>query len=137
MASKEPLLIICKETKIHKPKPKRINKKVNNFQYNRKNIYNNRHSKPRNSRMNNHEYKKGNNIKNYLYEEKRKKLSFNLDMISLEEIENDFKEFKSKSEDIEVQKELLNLIRRAEHESFRNDCERIKWPQNPFCRNIE
>ena len=63
MASKEPWLIICKETKIHKPKPKRINKKVNNFQYNRKNIYNNRHSKPRNSRMNNHEYKKGNNIK--------------------------------------------------------------------------
>ena len=63
------------------------------------------------------------------------------DLISFEEIENDFKDFKSKSEDIQVQKELIQLIRKAENESCRNECyenyKRIKRPQNPFCKNIE
>ena len=135
MASKEPLLIICAEPKIHKPKPKRIIKKSNIYQYNKKSNHYNRYSNPRTAKMNNHDQKK---MKNY---EKNEKLSFNLDLISLEEIENDFKEFKSKSEEIEVQKELINLMRRASDESYRNDnyknFQRIKRPQKPFCTNIE
>ena len=138
MASKEPLLIIYAEPKIHKPKPKRIIKKPNIsniYQYNKKSNHHNRYSNPRSSKMNNHDQKK---MKNYV---KNEKLSFNLDLISLEEIENDFKEFKSKSEEIEVQKELINLMRRASDESYRNDnyrnFQRIKRPQNPFCTNIK
>ena len=134
MASKEPLLIICAEPKIHKPKPKRINKKSNIYQYNKKSNHYNRYSNPRTSRMNNHEQKK---MKNY----DKNEHCFNLDLISLEEIENDFKEFKSKSEEIEVQRELINLMRRASDESCRNDSfrnfQRIKRPQKPFCTNIE
>ena len=141
MATKEPLLIICKETKIHKPKPRRINKKSNIVQYNNRGIYMNRQQKQRYQRIDNHEHKKLNKLQNYINEEKGKKHSFNLDLISFEEIENDFKDFKSKSEDIQVQKELIQLIRKAENESCRNECyenfKKIKRPQNPFCKNIE
>ena len=138
MATKEPLLIICKETKIHKPKPRRINKKSNIVQYNNRGIYMNRQPKQRGQRIDNHELKKLNKLQNYI---NGKKHSFNLDLISFEEIEKDFKDFKSKSEDIQVQKELIQLIRKAESESCRNECyenyKRIKRPQNPFCKNIE
>ena len=58
MATQEPILIICPVAKIHKPKPKRINKKSNIFPYNKKNNFNNKQIKSRTSRINNHEYKK-------------------------------------------------------------------------------
>ena len=136
MASTEPLLIICAEPKIHKPKPKRINKKSNIYQYNKKSNNYNRHLNHR-SQRNNYEQKKN---KNCLHEDKNE-MCFNLDLISLEEIENDFKLFKSKSEEIEVQRELINLMKRASDESYRNESyknfQRIKRPQNPFCKNIE
>ena len=138
MATQEPILIICPVAKIHKPKPKRINKKSNIFPYNKKSNFNNRQIKPRSSRINNYEYKK--NIKNN-HQEKNEKFSFNLDLISLEEIENDFKVFKSKSEEIEEQRELIKLIGKADDEYFRKECftnsQRIKRPQKPFCKNIE
>ena len=135
MATQEPILIICPVAKIHKPKPKRINKKSNIFSYNKKNNFNNKQIKQRTSRIGNHEHKK--NIKNNHQE----KFSFNLDMISLQEIENDFKIFKSKSEEIEEQRELIKLIGKADDEYFGNDCyrnsQRIKRPQKPFCKIIE
>ena len=140
MASVEPLLIICAEPKIYKPKPRRINKKINFLQYNKKtNIYN-RNINHRASRINNYEQNKNKN-KNNLSGNKNEKLSFNLDLISLEEIENDFKEFKSKSEEIEVQRELINLMKRTNDESCINDnyinFQKIKRPQNPFSKNIK
>ena len=138
MATKEPLLIICKETKIHKPKPRRINKKSNIVQYNNRGIYMNRQPKQRGQRIDNHELKKLNKLQNYI---NGKKHSFNLDLISFEEIEKDFKDFKSKSEEMKAQKELIQLIRKAENESCRNECyenyKKIKRPHNPFCKNIE
>ena len=141
MATKEPLLIICKETKIHKPKPRRMNKKSNIVQYNNRGLYMNRQQKQRGQRLDNHELKKLNKLQNFINGEKGKKHSLNLDLISFEEIEKDFKDFKSKSEDIQVQKELIQLIRKGENESFRNECyenyKKIKRPQNPFCKNIE
>ena len=140
MSTTKPIIIICTEQKIHKPKAKRINKKSNIFYYNKKCLYNNRQIKPRNSRMNNNDHKKS-NIKNYMHDEKNKNFSFNLDLISLEEIENDFKEFKSKNEEIEVQRELLNLIKKAGNESCRNDyCrnfQRVRRPKNLIYKNIE
>ncbi len=76
-------------------------------------------------------------IKNYFYEEKRKNLSFNLDLISLEEIDNDFKEFKSKSEETEVQNELINLLKETNNESLNENFQTIKRPEKPFCKNIK
>ena len=59
MAAKEPLIIVCSNSKIYRPKPKRINKKYNIYQHNKKCAYNNRQKKERNLRMeNNNEYKK-------------------------------------------------------------------------------
>ena len=136
MSSIEPLLIIY-DHPIIKPKPKRIHKMQYNMSHNNNGLLNNRRLNPgKNSRKNHHE-----NKINKLNNKSSGKLSFNLDLISLEEIENDFKLIKSKSEEIEVQRELINLMKRASDESYRNESyknfQRIKRPQNPFCKNIE
>ena len=136
MASIEPLLIICDEPIIHKPKPKRIHKIQNNTTYNNNGLFNHRLLKPKTSRINNHHENKNNKIKN-----KQKKLSFNLDLISLEEIENDFNDFKSKSEEIEVQKELITLLKKTNNNG---NCYRRcinfgknKRPINPIYKDYE
>ena len=138
MAAKEPLIVVCSNSKVYRPKPKRINKKYNIYQYKKKCTYNNKQPKQRNLRIdnNNNEFKK-NMIKNNFYEEKRKNLSFNLDLISLEEIDNDFKEFKSKSEETEVQNELINLLKETNNESLNENFQTIKRPDKPFCKNIK
>ncbi len=140
MATQSIKIICADEAKIHRPKPKRINKKSNLFQYNKKCLYNNRQFKQRNIRKNNYEQKK-NNMKNFVHEEKNRNLSFNLDLISLEEIENDFKEFESKNEEIEAKRELIHLLWKADNETKRNDCyrnfQRIRRPQKSFCKNFE
>ena len=137
MAAKEPLVIVCSSEKIYKPKPKRMNKKYNIYQYNKKCSYKNRQPKQKNLRIDfNNEHKK-NNIKNTLFDEKNKALSFNLDFISLEEIDNDFKEFKSKSEELEVQRELINLMKETNDECYNENCQIIKRPEKPFCKIIK
>ena len=140
MATTQPTIIKYAEPKILRPKPKRINKKSNIIQFNKKYLYNNRQIKPKNIRLNNIEHKK-NNMKYFTHTEKNKNLSFNLDLISLEEMENDFKEFKSKNEEIEVQRELINLILKTDNELCGNDCyksnQKIRRPQREFCTNTE
>ena len=37
MAAKEPLIVVCSNSKVYRPKPKRINKKYNIYQY-KKNV---------------------------------------------------------------------------------------------------
>ena len=73
-----------------------------------------------------------------MIEEKNKVNSFNLDFISLEEIEKDFKEFKSKSEELEVQNELISLMFEADNEycDGNKKYEKIKRPQKPFWKFI-
>ena len=138
MAAKEPLVIPCSNAKIFRPKPKRINKKYNIYQFNKKCVYNNRQPKQKNSKADYNNESKKNVLKNYLYEEKNKALSFNLDFISLEEIDKDFKEFKSKSEELEVQNELINLMKKADNEYYYNDnVQIIKRPKKPFCKNFK
>ena len=139
MATGEPIIVICTEPKILRPMPKRINKRSANNQHNKKYQHNNRPSKLRMNRLNNVEHKK--NMKNHLHEEKKKNFSLNLDLITLEEIENDFKLLKSKSEEIAVQKELVHLILKTENESFSEDycgtIQKIKRPHNPFYKNFK
>ena len=137
MAAKEPLVIVCSNSKIYKPKPKRMNKKYNIYQYNKKCSYNNRQPKQKNLRVDFNNESKKNIIKNYLHDEKNKALSFNLDFISLEEMDKDFKEFKSKSEELEVQKELMNLMKETDNECYNENYQIIKRPEKPFCKNIK
>ena len=138
MSKSEPIVIICPVAKIHKPKPRRLNKKTNIYQYNKKCNINQKQLKQKPLKLNSHEYKK--NLKKVFHEDKKEKVSFNLDLISLEEIENDFKEFKSKNEEIEEQRELIKLIGKANEEYYKKDCIRnmhkIKRPLKPFCKNI-
>ena len=109
MDSNNLVLIICDEPVIHKPKPKRIHKIQYNMSHSNNNLFNNRQLKADKIQRKNYHDNEINKI-NY---KASKNLPFNLDLISLEEIENDFNEFKSKSEEIEAQKELLNLLRKA------------------------
>ena len=134
MATAQPMAIKYTEPKIHRPKPKRINKNPNIFQYNKKILFYNKQIRTKNTKNNMNDFKK-NNMKYFLNDDKSKNLSFNLDFISLEEIEKDFKEFKSKNEEIEVQRELIDLIKKSEHESCRNDCtncHKIRRPEKPL-----
>ena len=138
MASNNPVLIICDVPVIHRPKPKRIHKMQYNMSHNNNGLLNNRRLNPgKNSRKNHHE-----NKINKLNNKTSGKISFNLDLISLEEIENDFNEFKSKNEEIEVQKELLNLLRKAKNnnhqkENIRRNFGKFTEMNCPDCKNCE
>ena len=142
MSSIKPAIIICEDPIIHKPKPRRTHKIQNNIphQYNNGLFSNRPLNQSKKFRKNNNNGNKNNNkVKNKTSD----KLSFNLDLISLEEIENDFKEFKSKSEETEVQRELLNLLRNANNNNYNNNdltCRKFgkyKRPENPDCKNYE
>ena len=66
--------------------------------------------------------------------------SQNIDLISYEEIENDFKLLKAKSEIIEVQNELLKLLENSTNDtSFDEETKNkaIKRPKNTFYKNFE
>ena len=134
----KPELIICDEPIIHKLKPKRINQVQSNMSYFNNCYFSNRQFiQNKKSRRYNHEKKNKNNINN----KKSEKISFNLDLISLEEIENDFNEIKSKNEELEVQKELLNLLRNTnnnyKNEICPNNFGKFKRPKNPDYINFE
>ena len=106
-----PIMIICDSPKIFHPKPKRNHKIMNNKEHFRKK-----------------------EIKRIM-----KKNSLNLESISLQDIENDFIELKSKKEEFEVQKELSFLIKKANNVKNENI---IKYnrPKNPLyntANNIE
>ena len=133
MASVKPLLIICDEPIIHKPKPKRIHKIQNNTPY-RKDKSKSRALKPKHLRVNNQQENDTFKIKKIQSQE----IKFNLDLISLEEIENDFECFESKSEEIEVQKELLNLLKNeSDNSEYGKNIRKCKRPQNPLYENFE
>ncbi len=74
-------------------------------------------------------------------EQKKKKAKLNFDEISLKEIESDFKVLKARSEIIEVENELLSLLRNSTKEnSIEDDLKdniKIKRPKNPFLKNLE
>ena len=133
MASIKPLLIVSDQPIIHKPKPKRIFKIQNNMSNHYNELRNNREIKQKISK-----YKHENENKNKKIKKKKsKRLSFNLDLISLEEIENDFNDFKSKNEEIEVQRELLNLlIKNNNNQRYCINKGKYKRPENPFFKNF-
>ena len=74
-------------------------------------------------------------------EQKNKKTKLDIDDISLKEIESDFKMLKARSEIIEVENELLSLLRNSTKEnSLEEDLKdniKIKRPKNQFLKNLE
>ena len=102
MKSKNEKIICCEVKKIHKPKPKKLFKINDCFKGNSKykpgqrkiTNYNNEMSK---KRVNEHINKKKVN-------------KYDFESISLEEIENDFMNFKAKSEALKVENEFLKIL---------------------------
>ena len=58
--------------------------------------------------------------------------NFNLDLISINEINKDFSEFKSRKEEMKVKKELLNLIKKVKKSKNNKNNAKYKRPENPL-----
>ena len=65
------------------------------------------------------------------------KKEFNLDLISLSEIEKDFIEFKFKNEEKKVQKELLNLMQKAKMCKKNKKFLTRQTPERPFYKYFD
>jgi hypothetical protein len=120
---------------LYRPKPKKlyithiINKDKNSYK---------KHfplSPTSNSNFNLNNMKKKKNYK------EKKNSKFDINKISLEEIETDFNLLKARSEIIEVENELLSLLRNSTKdnsmEEDTKDTIKIKRPKNPFLQNLE
>ena len=136
VAKNEPKLVICEANIIYKPKPKKIyksNLKLSPINHFSKNSHEN---------------------KNHFRKNKKKKENWNLnlkkegiaksqkfELISFEEIENDFKELKAQSERVKVENELLKLLENSTKDtSFDEEEEKnkkIKRPKNINYKNFE
>ncbi len=134
MASNEsPKYIVSEEVTVKKPKPKWANMPpVNYFGHNGKFDY----QGGKKNKNKNHK-KDINNRQTQKY-----KAKYNFDDISNEEIEDDFKAIKARSEVIEVENELLNILRNATNassldEDFKYLEKQSKKTENPFKKNYE
>jgi hypothetical protein len=123
---------------LYRPKPKKlyithiINKDKNSYK---------KHfplSPTSNSNFNLKNMKNENHIKKG---KEKKNSKFDINKISLEEIETDFNLLKARSEVIEVENELLSLLRNSTKdnsmEEDTKDTIKIKRPKNPFLQNLE
>ena len=137
----EPKLIIEEIKIIYKPKPKRI------YQNNSKLFpiadIPAGHSH-KNKKNNKQKFQKKHENWNLKLKKDGIAKSQNFNLISFEEIENDFKELKAKSEIFEVENELLKLFCNSTNDtSFDEEEEknkkriRIKRPKNIFYENLE
>ena len=135
--SEEPKLIVSDINIIYKPKPRRAYKSntqpspVSNFiNLNLKN-----EKKPKNKMK-----KKTDNLDLNLNKNGISK-SQNFESISIEEIENDFKKLKARSEIFDVENELLKLLENSTNDtSFNEDGKKdkaIERPKNIFYKNLE
>ena len=128
--SNEVKFIVSDINIIYKPEPKRLCKKylkLSNLSHGNK--------------IKKQKHKKSNENINLKLKKKDIVKSQNLDEITFEEIENDFKLLKAKSEIFEVENELLKLLKNATKDSSFDEEERknkmIESPKNIFYKNIE
>ena len=127
----EPKLIVSEINIIYKPKPKRLfkaNKKLSTLIHLTAKTHENKSHKQKIKK------RRENLTKNGIAK------SQNFDLISLEEIENDFKELKAKSEIFEVENELLKLLQNSTKDtSFEEERKNkiIERPKNIFYKNFE
>lgn len=60
----------------------------------------------------------------------------NIDIYSIEEINQDFNRMNSKSEMNDTKEEILSILRHSNASTQYEERYEIKRPQNPFCKNI-
>lgn len=131
----EPKLIVSDINIIYKPKPKRlfkVNKKITQLS----------HFTTKNHENKSHKQKLKKRRENWNLNLKKNGIakSQNFDLISFEEIENDFKELKAKSEIFEVENELLKLLQNSTKDtSFEEERKNkiVERPKNIFYKNFE
>ena len=129
VVSNEPKLIICETDIIYKPKPKKLYKSnlklapLNNLA--RRSNENQKHARKNKKKRENWNL----NLKKDITK------SQNFELISFEEIENDFKELKTLSERVQVENELLILLENSTKDtSFEEEkkSKRIARPQKIY-----
>ena len=135
VVSNEPKFIICETNIIYKPKPKKLYKSnlklspLNNLaKSSNENQAHARKIKKKRENLN-------------LNLKKNVTKSQNFDLISFEEIENDFKELKVQSERIQVENELLKLLENSTKDTSFDEEEKkskkIARPKNIYYKNFE
>ena len=135
VVSNEPKFIICETDIIYKPKPKNLYKSnlklspLNNLaKSSNENQAHARKIKKKRENLN-------------LNLKKNVTKSQNFDLISFEEIENDFKELKVQSERIQVENELLKLLENSTKDTSFDEEEKkskkIARPKNIYYKNFE
>jgi hypothetical protein len=135
VVSNEPKFIICETDIIYKPKPKKLYKSnlklspLNNLaKSSNENQAHARKIKKKRENLN-------------LNLKKNVTKSQNFDLISFEEIENDFKELKVQSERIQVENELLKLLENSTKDTSFDEEEKkskkIARPKNIYYKNFE
>jgi hypothetical protein len=134
--SNEPKLVICEANIIYKPKPKKVYKSNLNLSPISHLVTNIKEKKKQKHKNKNKlDYMNLNLKKNGITK------SQNFDLISFEEIENDFKNLKAQSERVKVENELLKLLENSTKDSSSNEDERknkkIKRPKNILYKNCE
>ena len=135
VVSNEPQLVICETNIIYKPKPKKVYKSnlklspLNNLAG---------IAKENKTHLRKHKKKREHfklNLKNDITK------SHNFDLITFEEIENDFKILKAQSERVQVENELLKLLENSTKDTSFDEDERknqkIKRPKNICYENFE
>ena len=135
--SEEPKLIVSDINIIYKPKPRRACKSITQpspvFHFKDLNLKNVK--KPRNKMKQKTENCNLNLNKNGISK------SQNFEAISIEEIENDFKKLKARSEIFDVENELVKLLENSTNNTSFNEEERkekvIERPKNIFYKNLE
>ena len=136
MTSNESKLIICDGPKILRPKPKKLISSIKISTKIKNKFCQNPPCKTPISRISFQNY----HIKNYW---KNKSMSNNSDLnsISFEEMENDFKTIRKRSEMNKIEKELIGLLKKSSNttiadENYENN-EDIERSENQFYKNFE
>ena len=137
VVSNEPKLVICEANILYKPKPKKVYK--SNFKLSPISRF---EAGPHQNKTHNPKIKK--KRENWDLKLKKKNgiaKSQNFDLITFEEIENDFKKLKYQTERDQVENELLKLLESSTKDSSFEEDEKkdkkIKRPKNIYYKYIE
>ena len=145
MDSNEPLLILSEAPKIYKPKPKRLlitSINVSNWNHVKINGHPCKTPVTKTKYLNNlckNHHDKNTAKSNLVKKNNEKEDKFDFDLISFEEIEKDFNNFKARSEILKVEKELISLMRRNSTKDSldEDDNKNIERAKNPFFNNYD
>ena len=134
--SNEPKLLVSDINIIYKPKPRKVY--ISNFELSSKTNFITNHLE---SKMHNRKHKHRKKHENWNLKKNGISKSQNFDLISLDEIEKDFKELKARREIVQVQKELLKLLENSTNYTRFDEKEKktqiIKRPKNLLYKNFE